>query len=98
MSNFSARSRGSVITPVSADAAAVSGEHNHTESSGVPERPGKFRGNVRNEFCPTAGACPMPMHPMHPRSEEHTSELQSRFDLVCRLLLEKKKHKKHDNQ
>src|SRR5699024_11518931 len=29
------------------------------------------------------------------RSEEHTSELQSRFDLVCRLLLEKKK--KDDN-
>src|SRR5699024_12787377 len=28
------------------------------------------------------------------RSEEHTSELQSRFDLVCRLLLEKKKIKK----
>src|SRR5438067_5504289 len=27
------------------------------------------------------------------RSEEHTSELQSRFDLVCRLLLEKKKNK-----
>src|SRR5215469_6365642 len=40
------------------------------------------------------------------RSEEHTSELQSRRDLVCRLLLEKKKkkqmqrikhHKEHDN-
>src|SRR5207249_7055075 len=29
----------------------------------------------------------------HERSEEHTSELQSRFDLVCRLLLEKKKMK-----
>src|SRR5437868_12156955 len=28
---------------------------------------------------------------MYERSEEHTSELQSRFDLVCRLLLEKKK-------
>src|SRR5699024_11340389 len=28
------------------------------------------------------------------RSEEHTSELQSRFDLVCRLLLEKKKIRK----
>src|SRR5206468_11963416 len=28
-----------------------------------------------------------------PRSEEHTSELQSRSDLVCRLLLEKKKNK-----
>src|SRR6266704_5370467 len=27
------------------------------------------------------------------RSEEHTSELQSRFDLVCRLLLEKKNQK-----
>src|SRR2546421_6217026 len=27
------------------------------------------------------------------RSEEHTSELQSRSDLVCRLLLEKKKNK-----
>src|SRR5699024_311711 len=29
------------------------------------------------------------------RSEEHTSELQSRFDLVCRLLLEKKKKIQH---
>src|SRR5436309_6611293 len=29
------------------------------------------------------------------RSEEHTSELQSRENLVCRLLLEKKKKKKH---
>src|SRR5699024_11518671 len=34
-------------------------------------------------FCPRIGL----------RSEEHTSELQSRFDLVCRLLLEKKKTK-----
>src|SRR5438132_4252356 len=31
------------------------------------------------------------------RSEEHTSELQSHSDLVCRLLLEKKKKKKHTN-
>src|SRR5207249_7679680 len=32
-----------------------------------------------------------PVPPLCPlRSEEHTSELQSRFDLVCRLLLEKK--------
>src|SRR5437016_8401884 len=29
----------------------------------------------------------------HPRSEEHTSELQSLTNLVCRLLLEKKKNK-----
>src|SRR5699024_11593897 len=31
------------------------------------------------------------------RSEEHTSELQSRFDLVCRLLLEKKKRNEYTN-
>src|SRR2546429_1951094 len=30
---------------------------------------------------------------MHDRSEEHTSELQSRLHLVCRLLLEKKKNR-----
>src|SRR2546428_8517872 len=30
------------------------------------------------------------------RSEEHTSELQSRSDLVCRLLLEKKKNTRHE--
>src|SRR6266403_2096824 len=35
----------------------------------------------------------------HRRSEEHTSELQSRRDLVCRLLLEKKKdHAENDQQ
>src|SRR2546427_4408572 len=33
---------------------------------------------------------------MHPRSEEHTSELQSQSNLVCRLLLEKKKKKKRE--
>src|SRR5437667_11207632 len=31
----------------------------------------------------------------HARSEEHTSELQSHHDLVCRLLLEKKKKNRH---
>src|SRR5699024_12203842 len=35
----------------------------------------------RTTFCPL---------PYQSRSEEHTSELQSRFDIVCRLLLEKK--------
>ena len=32
------------------------------------------------------------------RSEDHTSELQSRFDLVCRLLLEKKKKKQKNKE
>src|SRR5438067_2964775 len=46
----------------------------------------------------TVGACAREHHAdrafatlFRERSEEHTSELQSRFDLVCRLLLEKKK-------
>src|SRR2546422_7615787 len=33
------------------------------------------------------------LHEWHQRSEEHTSELQSRLHLVCRLLLEKKKNR-----
>src|SRR5689334_24526628 len=41
---------------------------------------------------PNAGS--MPAYPKL-RSEEHTSELQSQFHLVCRLLLEKKKKKKN---
>src|SRR5689334_24605852 len=41
-----------------------------------------------------AGAGPAPA----PRSEEHTSELQSQFHLVCRLLLEKKNQKNNTQQ
>src|SRR5207249_6724363 len=41
--------------------------------------------------CPSAGA--QTGERAGVRSEEHTSELQSRFDIVCRLLLEKKKIK-----
>src|SRR5438034_10750132 len=42
---------------------------------------------------------PLPAEPLQVvnRSEEHTSELQSHSDLVCRLLLEKKKTKKKKN-
>src|SRR2546422_3005719 len=36
--------------------------------------------------------------PAKPRSEEHTSELQSRLHLVCRLLLEKKKSRINPSQ
>src|SRR2546428_917442 len=38
------------------------------------------------------GTCPSAARRGGSRSEEHTSELQSRSDLVCRLLLEKKKN------
>src|SRR5437868_7321521 len=42
-----------------------------------------------DRFPPVRSSAPR-RHPIRNRSEEHTSELQSRFDLVCRLLLEKK--------
>src|SRR2546421_5079382 len=46
----------------------------------------------RGGRAPVRGAAPPA------RSEEHTSELQSRSDLVCRLLLEKKKKKKRTTE
>src|SRR5207249_5693482 len=45
-----------------------------------------YKSGQRNE----PGRLVHPPEPTVGRSEEHTSELQSRFDLVCRLLLEKK--------
>src|SRR2546421_9313283 len=54
-------------------------------------------GYVKSSVCTSVG-CNSPSHQLcsswtSTRSEEHTSELQSRSDLVCRLLLEKKKKK-----
>src|SRR5438874_6256366 len=48
-------------------------------------------GNARQHRCRCGIGQPVPLQ--EARSEEHTSELQSRRDLVCRLLLEKKKKK-----
>src|ERR1039457_7573761 len=45
-----------------------------------------------------AKAFPGECHCAAPRSEEHTSELQSPCNLVCRLLLEKKTQKNHTRQ
>src|SRR5699024_12623705 len=53
-----------------------------TPSPGSPPRTAAWWGSCRTPSTPPRRS---------PRSEEHTSELQSRFDLVCRLLLEKKK-------
>src|SRR5207249_12159353 len=65
--------------------------HDALPISGIFDRSQRLSGkailcppNLRGSACGTS-----------PRSEEHTSELQSRFDLVCRLLLEKKKKKKY---
>src|SRR2546422_8303918 len=52
----------------------------------------------RRSTChPASRRAPVPVSQRPPkRSEEHTSELQSRLHLVCRLLLEKKKRRAHD--
>src|SRR5206468_5274260 len=54
-----------------------------------PDRPAADRRIARCSWGP-------PQEHLAIRSEEHTSELQSRSDLVCRLLLEKKKKKKQN--
>src|SRR3712207_6996758 len=63
----------------------------------VPERRGHLLHLVRQRRLHRRGARPRPARPARllqrrpdPRSEEHTSELQSRQYLVCRLLLDKK--------
>src|SRR3712207_7128191 len=54
------------------------------EQAGVAQRVRRARARRRRR---------QPAHLRHVRSEEHTSELQSRQYLVCRLLLEKKKQR-----
>src|SRR3712207_8671905 len=62
--------------------------------AGDPRRDprGRRRGREHRRAEPSPGASHPWTEPIT-RSEEHTSELQSRQYLVCRLLLEKKKHK-----
>src|SRR6266550_9277005 len=52
-------------------------------------------GNQVGHLSPQPEAAARPVRPRSPRSEEHTSELQSRLHLVCRLLPEKKKNNKN---
>src|SRR2546422_6899909 len=49
------------------------------------------QGAARVLYCSPDGLQPVRLTRLLRRSEEHTSELQSRLHLVCRLLLEKKK-------
>src|SRR5947207_3845962 len=55
-------------------------------SSSIPCGQGRRRSGARRATCTTRRS-----RSLSSRSEEHTSELQSHSDLVCRLLLEKKK-------
>src|SRR2546427_3269832 len=60
--------------------------------------PSSLRTNVRNRYhgankaCSACSVVSVAYVGAQARSEEHTSELQSQSNLVCRLLLEKKKH------
>src|SRR5207248_11373475 len=54
-----------------------------------------FGHDVDRRIAPRGVANVSLVHHVIPRSEEHTSELQSPYDLVCRLLLEKKKKTSH---
>src|SRR5699024_11668666 len=79
-----------------ADAAGAAAEgHARLATIAVEEEtgpaPGSETGTIRVVTEP--GADPAKDQYRLKRSEEHTSELQSRFELVCRLLLEKKKEK-----
>src|SRR5207249_5528615 len=95
--NGSTRARIRAEARVVEGAVAVHGDHR------VAER-GDAAGHGRHEAAgPRQPAVvrrrePREEAPQENRSEEHTSELQSRFDLVCRLLLEKKKKKKKKKQ
>src|SRR5690625_5585593 len=66
--------------------------HQHGSGGGVPELGADVAG-PRPVAEPRLPGCGVPRHRGR-RSEEHTSELQSRGHLVCRLLLEKKKTQK----
>src|SRR2546429_2657185 len=64
--------------------------------SGLASRNARRRSAGRtfsHGLCRARHGQPEPRRAHFPRSEEHTSELQSRLHLVCRLLLEKKKKK-----
>src|SRR5690349_25080070 len=65
------------------DALPISSSGRSTDPTWTPRWAGSPIGSAHPGGCPSW------------RSEEHTSELQSRRDLVCRLLLEKKKKEKN---
>src|SRR5207249_6755569 len=80
MSKSRVQTRISLRSVFAEDAAPLAAPADAFAKSGEDRRESGFSGEVTEPRCFWSE-----------RSEEHTSELQSRFDLVCRLLLEKKK-------
>src|SRR5437870_9122746 len=60
--------------------------------------PHEFLNSLKLDLYPEEVYCFTPKGEVKMRSEEHTSELQSRGHLVCRLLLEKKKKTQHERE
>src|SRR5690625_6966158 len=96
---------GQVSTGPWVQASAAVSERYSVKFSVVPESSERWTGTIGSSGRSASGLCsamagsfqlvmsPAKMPPSASgRSEEHTSELQSRGHLVCRLLLEKKKH------
>src|SRR2546422_6877365 len=77
------------------DALPILAEQRRERTGAGEDRPGRESARrlpaCRGIPFPSLGDRPDPHGGMEARSEEHTSELQSRLHLVCRLLLEKKK-------
>src|SRR5260370_5656580 len=73
---------------------SISGAFKRTSSGKSSSPQGTSRtsvGSTLNQSVPRQAPLPHPSSQLFHRSEEHTSELQSHLNLVCRLLLEKKK-------
>src|SRR5437868_7746534 len=66
-------------------------EKNYVEGSAAGSTFSQLRIAIKEQEDFQVSASTLILSAKKARSEEHTSELQSRFDLVCRLLLEKKK-------
>src|SRR5438034_7407006 len=67
----------------------------HASTAGLKARRFTSLRSGANSFSPASVTPPQITTTSGLRSEEHTSELQSHSDLVCRLLLEKKKEKEN---
>src|SRR6266566_3137598 len=85
----SARTKRLPRTPSTSRVTSAPSSTSSSRSSLRPVRSGVDFGGAMRSNVP-----PAPPAPSRPRSEEHTSELQSPCNLVCRLLLEKKKKTK----
>src|SRR5438309_9094318 len=81
--------RSSDLIDVLVNNAGIAGQNVPTLDYPVEEWERVLRINLTSQFLCCRAVAP------HMRSEEHTSELQSQFHLVCRLLLEKKKKSHH---